>query len=240
MMGRGRTRGPQKESVSQRINRGLRLFVLFSLCAFSANVSFAKLSWESTSKNFKCHPLQISETVAFNFTNTGLEPVTILELKPGCGCLSGKLDKKTYAPNESGTVHVTFNLEKRLGAQRKGITVKTDANPKKPTALYVNTTIAKTYVPSVKRLIWKPGEERKSKSCRITNAHKDPFQLVKAVAAQDGIKAELSIIREGYEYELIINPSPDLKNTLIPIKIYPEVPAGLTTVRSFTVYALLK
>lgn len=38
----------------------------------------------------------------FGFTNRSSREVTILELRPSCGCLQPRLDKKTFAPNESG------------------------------------------------------------------------------------------------------------------------------------------
>lgn len=218
-----------------------KLSFLCFLCTFVVNSGFSALEWQTTSKNITVHPLQASAIIDFPFTNTGPDSITILELKPGCGCTSGSVEKKEYAPGESGVIHVTFNLEKRLGAQRKGISVKTSEDSKKSTTLYVSTSIPKTYAPSVKRLIWKSGEERKRKSCRITNAHKDPFRLVKSVPVRDGLEIELKPIREGYEYELIVQPtSTDLKNILIPITIHPEIPDGLDKTKTFTVYALLK
>lgn len=216
------------------------VYVLLSLSAFVANITSAQLSWETTSTSFKVHPLQASETVGYRFSNSGSEPITIVGLKPGCGCISGKLDKKTYDPGESGVVHVTLNLEKRLGPQLKGIAVKTSDNPMKPTKLYVSTTVPKTYVPSVKRLVWAPDEERVAKSCRIINAHKAPYRLVKAIPLREGLEVELKTIRENYEYELIVKPSSELKNILIPIAIHPAKPEGLDKVKTFTVYALVK
>jgi len=197
----------------------------------------AGLKFEKTSKTFTCHPLQATEVVDFNFTNSGSEPATILELKPNCGCTSGKVDKKAYAPGESGVVHVTFDLRKRPGAQRKGLTVKTGDGS---IGLYVSTTIPKTFEPSTKRLVWNAGEARSPKSCRITSRHKDPFKLIKAVPVHEGVEAELKTIREGYEYELVISPSDTIKNTLVKITLYPELPEGMTAGRTFSVYALLK
>lgn len=216
----------------------LRFFGFLGL--FAAIPSLASLEFETTSKSFKCHPLQASETLEFNFTNTGSAPVTILELKPGCGCTSGKVDKKTYAPGEAGRIHLTFDLSKRLGAQRKGIAVLTDGSPKKGIPLYISTTIPKTYAPSVRRLTWASGEERTPKSCILRSEHKNPFPLEKAVALREGIKVDLKPIRAGYEYELTVKPDPGLEGVLIPIKIHPQKPEGMGQVRLFTIYALVK
>lgn len=42
----------------------------------------------------------------FGFTNTSDHPVTIHELKPSCGCLNPRLEKRTYAPGESGEFYL--------------------------------------------------------------------------------------------------------------------------------------
>lgn len=38
----------------------------------------------------------------FRFTNRGTRPAVVRELKPSCGCLKPRLDKREYAPGESG------------------------------------------------------------------------------------------------------------------------------------------
>ena len=240
MIIRKRTHNPQEISACTLVHLWPKFLFVFFLCSFEAIPSFASLEWETTSKNITVHPLQTSATIEYNFINISSDSVTIIELKPSCGCTSGSVDKVTYAPTESGTVYLTFNLEKREGAQRKGISIKTSDSPTKPVMLYVSTNIHPTYKFSVKRLTWVAGENRAPKSCRITNAHEASFRLAKAVPAREGVEVELKPIREGYEYELVVTPSLDLKNTLIPISIHPEIPDGLTKVRIFTIYALLK
>jgi hypothetical protein len=41
-------------------------------------------------------------TARFAFTNRGRETVTVKDLLPSCGCLNPKLEKRVYAPGESG------------------------------------------------------------------------------------------------------------------------------------------
>lgn len=40
----------------------------------------------------------------FRFRNAGDKPVTITEIKPSCGCLMPRVDKKTYASGETGQI----------------------------------------------------------------------------------------------------------------------------------------
>ena len=117
-------------------------FVLASVCCLiSAAPVTAALQWETTVQKFETHPLQVAQVSAFPFVNTGKEPVTITALKSTCGCVSGKVEPKRFAPGESGVVRVTFDLSKRLGPQRKAVKVITDADTGRPVQLFVATTI---------------------------------------------------------------------------------------------------
>lgn len=210
------------------------------LVLMGAQVALAELEWKATSQNITVHPLQTSTTVPFGFANSGEEPVTILNLKPSCGCITGKVAKKTYAPGEAGTVMVAFNLKGRLGAQHKGIAVVTDDQPSKPTHLYIDTNIPRTYESAIKRITWASGENHDPKTFRLINASKTSFPLEKVVPSRDGVTVELKSIHDGYEYDLVITPAVDLKSTLVPIVIYPEKPEDLDSIKTFTVYALVK
>ncbi len=52
----------------------------------------------------------------FGFVNIGAAPVTIREFRPSCGCLNPRLDKKEYAPGESGE----FLLRVRTAGETPG------------------------------------------------------------------------------------------------------------------------
>ena len=73
-----------------------------------------------------------------------------------------------------------------------------------------------------------------------TFAAAEAFRLAEAVPRREGLEVELKTIRDGYEYELIVKPSSDLKSILIPIIIHPAKPEELGKVKTFTVYALVK
>lgn len=222
------------------MSRFFRCVVLSVSCFFTAGSAFAGLEWEATSKKIEVHPLQASEIISYAFKNTGTNAVTIVSLKPSCSCITGKLDKETYASGESGTVEMTFDLQGREGAQLKSLTVKTDEASINPTKLYVSTTIPTAYTISSQRVIWNEEEARAAKSIRLTNTHKTPFPIEKAVPAKDGITVEVKTIREGFEYDLIITPNADLKGVTIPIIIYPATPKELDAVRTYTIYATVK
>lgn len=214
------------------------IWLCVSLCSLVANPSFAGLEWDATSRTIEVHPLQASKTIHFHFSNEGSKSIEILDLKPTCGCISGKIEKKVYQPGESGSLEVTFSLEKREGPQRKGIAVKTSDG--KTVQLFLSTNIKPTFKLSMKRLVWASGEDRGSKSLLIENHHQTPFRLKEAVPKREGVSVELIPKRDGFEYELVVKPDPEVKNILIPITIIPETPEGVKQVKTFTAYVLLK
>lgn len=223
-------------------NSPVRFALLRFLILFVALPSFAGLKWEKKVAGVEPHPLQTSTTIDFIFTNTGDEVVKITDLRPGCGCISGKIEKKEYAPGESGVVNMTFDFGKRTGSHRKGLEVRTDEPSVKSVDLYISARIPETYTPSIPSLKWAVGGESAPQSFRLLNSHSMPIKLVKAEAPGDKLKLELKVIREGYEYELVVTPAASAVTTrgLIPIKIHPEVPEGMDVVKIYTVYAMVR
>lgn len=59
----------------------------------------------------------------FEFVNQTDQPQTIDKIKTTCGCTAGELTKKTYLPNESGSLKITFNPQGKHGNQIKNISV---------------------------------------------------------------------------------------------------------------------
>jgi hypothetical protein len=65
----------------------------------------------------------------FTFTNTGNEALTIINVRPSCGCTSSDYTKEAVAPGGKGFVSATFNPENRPGKFSKSITITTNCNP---------------------------------------------------------------------------------------------------------------
>jgi hypothetical protein len=202
----------------------------------------ADLEWQEKEVKAAVHPLQASVTVAFSFTNRGEEPVRITELNPLCGCISATVPDKMYAPGEAGTLDVTFDFGRRKGEQWKGLEVKTSDASERPVKLYVIAHIPETYKPSAISLSWAVGEGNVARTYRLVNHHSQAFRLIQAEAPEEQLKVELKPVRDGFEYDLIVTPSFAATETkgVIPITLVPETPNGLETVKTFTVYAVIK
>ncbi|MDD5064771.1 MAG: DUF1573 domain-containing protein [Phycisphaerae bacterium] len=68
----------------------------------------------------------------FKFTNTGKGLLKITEVSKTCGCTPYTLEKKEYAPNETGTLKVEYHASSQTGSVRKTLHVSSNdqANPR--------------------------------------------------------------------------------------------------------------
>lgn len=62
-------------------------------------------------------------THSFVFTNTGTEPLEIVDIRTSCGCTAAHPDKKIYQPGEKGVIKAEFDTKGRVGRNSRTITV---------------------------------------------------------------------------------------------------------------------
>jgi hypothetical protein len=75
----------------------------------------------------------------FKFTNTGTEPLVLSKVETTCGCTATNWTKDPVKPGGSGEISATFNSTGKKGAQRKVITIYSNAtNPKETVAIVSN------------------------------------------------------------------------------------------------------
>jgi len=125
------------------IKGGILFFFLGSLTPVSA-----QLQWNQPKQTFTPQLGEKVVTAKYRFTNTGLSPVTIIDVYTSCGCTSATLAKKTYAPGESGEIEVTFKFAGYTEHQQKWIYVTTNVAGTEPALLTVSVDIP----PSVNRI----------------------------------------------------------------------------------------
>ena len=68
-----------------------------------------------------------SVTSEFTFQNIGVTPMIIEAAKASCGCTTPEWPKEPIAPNEFGTIKVSYNTKGRPGAFNKAITITSNA-----------------------------------------------------------------------------------------------------------------
>ncbi len=89
-------------------------------------------AWDALTKAADAVQGQDFARFAFSFTNISSDNVTILNVKPGCGCTAAELPPVpwTITPNTSGTIKLNVNLANKFGTLFKTATVSTDKGNK--------------------------------------------------------------------------------------------------------------
>ncbi len=206
------------------------------LIALLMIVSLAQggLEWEQKEIAVEVHATQLSADALFRFTNTGEEPILFSSLKPGCGCLTPSLSKRTCPPGESGELIVRFNLRDRTGKQRKSMVVNTDDGAS--VSLYTNTDIPTAYTIVPKLIKWAADGSETNKVAILSNPNKEPIRLLTVTSSHKGLPAELKTVREGFEYKVVMIRQSDEKNMRSVIRITTEPAPGKKTSKTLKLY----
>ena len=80
-----------------------------------------RISFEKTVFDLGDVGLGTKNTCEFRFTNTGRGQLKIGNIGRTCGCTVFQLDKKEYAPGETGTIKVIYTAGKSTATTQKSI-----------------------------------------------------------------------------------------------------------------------
>nr|WP_320117160.1 DUF1573 domain-containing protein [uncultured Marinifilum sp.] len=72
---------------------------------------------------------QGKQAYAFEFVNTGTQPIIINQVRSSCGCTSPDWSKQPIAPGKKGFIKATFDPKNRPGAFNKSVTITANTNP---------------------------------------------------------------------------------------------------------------
>ena len=65
---------------------------------------------------------------SFEFTNTGNEPLVIINVNASCGCTRPEYSKEPIRPGKKGEIKVTYNPAGRPGEFDKEVKIRTNGN----------------------------------------------------------------------------------------------------------------
>ncbi len=198
--------------------KGFQLMIRFSSRVFPLNLLvflllavatpvFGQLKWENPEQTFTAKPLDKVIIAKFRFANVGTSSVKITDLRPSCGCTTALLEKKEYAPGESGEIEAKLKFDGRIGHQEKWIVVTTDWIPPQPVILRMTVTIPESITIDPELVIWRVGDQLKPKTVRIVVPDEIPEKIVSVQADNAAVKLELREIRPGKELEVIVTPA---------------------------------
>ncbi len=108
-----------------------------------ANVRGPAITFESTTHDFNNVNPSSNLTCEFKFTNTGDSLLKITDTRTTCGCTVPSLDKKEYAPGESGTIKVNFSTGSYIGPITKQIYVVSNDAKEPELILTLKAKVAK-------------------------------------------------------------------------------------------------
>ncbi len=134
----------QKNSDMKRI---ISLFTLVLMSAVAFNIMAAGNGAEMTFSS-KVHDFgTIKEangpvSYTFEFTNTGNEPLVIVNVNASCGCTRPEYPKEPIMPGKKGKIKVTFNPAGRPGEFSKEIKIRINGN-KRPVLRITGTVVPK-------------------------------------------------------------------------------------------------
>ena len=200
---------------------------------------FGQLTWETRVIDLAASPKDNFAEGTFKFKNSGKYPVTILKTESSCGCTSAKLEKKVYAPGESGQVVQRYKIGwSRTPLHQTGLTVVTD-DPSEPKTLIGMRVTVETIVqidPEV--LWWKLGEAVSARNANIKIVRSTPLNLISAETTTPGWKVKLITVIPGWEYQVQITPADLSKAQSAVFLIKPEVSPA--TPKPFQIRARVK
>jgi hypothetical protein len=180
-------------------------FIPFLFVLLTAPV-FGQLKWENPEQSFLPKPQDKQVVARFRFTNVGTMPVTINDVHTSCGCTTAALQKKQYAPGESGEIDATFQIAGRTGHQEKAIYVTTSSALLNPTVLRLKVDIPESITIEPQLVMWRVGEPPQPKTIRIAVSNEYPAKVVSVEPDNQSVKLDLREIHPGKELEVKVTP----------------------------------
>jgi hypothetical protein len=174
--------------------------VFLVLTSFTA-VALGNLQFETTRLDHDAPSGESAFVAKFPFRNAGDEAVTIAKVTSSCGCTVPTLEKRVYAPGESGTIEAVFTYGGRSGKQLKHISVETD---KESTQLSIYVDIPLRWQINRRLIQWNAGNADKRQTLYVDFFEGQPLAVevieinqqrfdVKTDWSEDGTRLTLDI-----------------------------------------------
>lgn len=187
------------------------------LCANS--LPAASLHWEQPEQRVDTSPTVEEINFSFAFVNESKNPVVLTETHASCGCTSPKIDNRTYAPGEKGSLIGHYKPGSRRGLSSVNISVKgneIEGETRRPFEDKLKLTV---FVPELVSIapgitLWKKNADLLDKQVRLEIKQNDPLVIKFIELNNDAFTAKFSEITPGRNYELIVSP----KSTTEPVQ----------------------
>jgi hypothetical protein len=207
--------------------------LLFFLCLVAP--AFAQLKWNQPQQVFTPKPGEKTVTARYRFTNVGASPVSIIDIRPSCGCTTATLAKKEYAPGECGEIEAKLNFAGHVGHQEKWIYVTTNVAGSEPALLSLAVDIPPEVTIQPEFVMWRVGDPLEPKTMRVVIPDGIPTKLVAVQADNPTMQVRLREVQPGKEWEVKVTPTSTGEPVKAVVTIRSDYPAGNPA--SYSAYA---
>ncbi len=189
-------------------NRWSKTILAGLVCFVAVASSRAGLTWEKDSLELTPEAGENVIRTDYAFTNNGTDSVSVVAIKPSCGCVATNLEKFDYAPGESGKIKVTFDagMDKGEALEDRTIKVVTSDAPESPKVLRLRVHVPETVTASPEGLVWQHGKEPTPKEIVVRAGEGVKDIKLNQTAANENFLVEMKPEVEGQSYRLKITP----------------------------------
>ncbi|EDY22451.1 protein of unknown function DUF1573 [Chthoniobacter flavus Ellin428] len=219
--------------------RFIRLLPLLALSlSFLGARASAELKWDHPVQTFHRVPEDKEIDAHFPFKNVGATPVTIKTVRTSCGCTTAHLEKKTYAPGETGEVVLHFTFGDRKGAYRKSATVTIDDKAIEPYVIGLIIDIHDPVTMTPALVYWKKGDPTEARNVQFTVEAGQPVHIKSVTSSNPRLAAKLETTKAGEQYAISVTPTDTAQKESAEISIQTDFPSDAP--RAYTIHARIK
>ena len=209
------------------------LFLIITHLAY-AELSFDKYIIEDSVSS------AVSEyAFAFNLKNTGGNTIKITDISSSCACTVASLEKKSYAPNESGILKGVFRIGGKVGTQENEILLQTDNLGQSKIKLMLRVHIEKLLEAKPSLLFWRKSGDPAEKLATVKLGDLADVKIVSIESDNESFSAKHEPSKDSPK-QFILKVSPKSTNEpargMIKIKAKAENQAEKT----FFIHTIIK
>ena len=166
----------------------------------------AELTWAKKTVELRADARTTALEAKFHFTNTGKAAVDVRQIESSCGCTTAELEKRHYAPGESGDIVARYTVGNHVGLQNKTIEVFTNDH-EEPTKLTLSVQIPEVLRIAPPYVVWKHAEDGKPKAITLEQMQDAPVDDITVQSSNTGMAVAMTTLVKGRKYRLDITPA---------------------------------
>jgi len=182
------------------------LNIVVLTCLFIASAQAGSLKWSTEKAELILEPTESVKETTFKFSNNGKKAVTVVGVKTSCGCTVAEMEKKSFAPGESGELKVTYKKPPEGTSGTKSILVVTDESNDNFYNLTVlaNHKQAATIEPFF--TTWHINEPAAVKTITVKLVSPYKFNITDVGVTNENFEVTLHTIKPKQEYQISVKP----------------------------------